>query len=36
MRVSPTFRYGILKTINTPLTEHNYSGGLGVNLLYGF
>lgn len=36
MRVAPTFRYGILKTINTPLTEHIYSGGLGVNFLYGF
>lgn len=36
MRVAPTFRYGILKTINTPLTEHIYSGGLVVNFLYGF
>lgn len=35
LRVEPTFRYGILKITNDPLTEYLYSGGLNISYYFG-
>ena len=35
LRVEPTFRYGVLKIIDAPLTAYLYSGGLNIGYYYG-
>ncbi|TAD92816.1 MAG: PorT family protein [Bacteroidetes bacterium] len=35
LRVEPTFRYGVLKTIDTPVTAYLYSGGLNISYYFG-
>lgn len=35
LRVEPTFRYGVLKTIDTPVTGYLYSGGLNISYYFG-
>jgi Outer membrane protein beta-barrel domain len=35
LRAEPTFRYGLLKNINTPVTEHLWSAGLNMGFYYG-
>ncbi|HRH03007.1 MAG TPA: outer membrane beta-barrel protein [Bacteroidia bacterium] len=36
LRVEPTFRYGILKITNDPLTGYLYSAGLNISYYFGF
>lgn len=36
LRVEPTFRYGVFKIIDTPITGYLYSGGLNVSYFFGF
>jgi hypothetical protein len=33
IKVEPTFRYGLLKITDTPVSGHWYSGGLNVSYL---
>ncbi len=35
LRVEPTFRYGVLKIIDTPVTAYLYSGGLNISYYVG-
>jgi hypothetical protein len=35
LRIEPTFRYGVLKIIDTPVTGYLYSGGINVVYYYG-
>ncbi|MFN8323469.1 MAG: outer membrane beta-barrel protein [Chitinophagales bacterium] len=35
LRVEPTFRYGVLKIIDTPVTGYLYSGGLNISYYFG-
>lgn len=35
LRVEPTFRFGVLKIIDAPLTAYLYSGGLNIGYYYG-
>lgn len=35
LRVEPTFRYGVLKIINAPVTGYLYSGGLDISYYFG-
>ncbi len=35
LRVEPTFRYGVLKIINAPLTGYLYNGGLNISYYFG-
>ncbi len=35
LRVEPTFRYGVLKIIDAPVTGYLYSGGLNLNYYFG-
>ena len=35
LRVEPTFRYGVLKIINAPVTGYLYSGGLNISYYFG-
>lgn len=35
LRVEPTFRYGVLKIIDTPVTGYLYSGGLNISYYHG-
>jgi hypothetical protein len=36
LRIEPTFRYGVLKIINSPVTGYLYNGGLNISYYYGF
>lgn len=36
LRVEPTFRYGVLKIIDMPVTGYLYSGGLNISYFFGF
>lgn len=36
LRVEPTFRYGVLKIIDAPVTGYLYSGGLNISYYFGF
>lgn len=35
LRIEPTFRYGVLQIINTPLTAYLYSGGINIGYYFG-
>ncbi len=35
LRVEPTFRYGVLKITDTPVTDYLYSGGLNISYYFG-
>lgn len=35
LRVEPTFRYGVLKIIDTPVTGYLYNGGLNISYYFG-
>lgn len=35
LRIAPSFSYGVIKTIDTPITEHLYNGGVNVQYLFG-
>jgi hypothetical protein len=35
LRIEPTFRYGVLKIIDMPVTGYLYSGGINVAYYYG-
>lgn len=35
LRVEPTFRYGVLKTVKAPVEEHLYNGGLNISYYFG-
>ena len=35
LRVEPTFRYGVLKIIDAPVTAYLYSGGLNISYYFG-
>lgn len=35
LRVEPTFRYNVLKIIDTPVTAYLYNGGINISYLYG-
>ncbi|HRN94808.1 MAG TPA: hypothetical protein PL084_08790, partial [Chitinophagales bacterium] len=35
LRVEPTFRYGVLKLMDTPITTYLYSGGLNISYYFG-
>jgi hypothetical protein len=34
LRAEPTFRYGLLKIINTPITAYLWNGGLNITCYY--
>ena len=35
LRIEPTFRYGVLKIIDEPITGYLYSGGLNIGYYFG-
>lgn len=35
LRIEPTFRYGVLKTVKAPVEEHLYNGGLNISYYFG-
>ena len=35
LRIEPTFRYGVLKIIDAPVTGYLYSGGLNISYYFG-